>query len=299
MPRNQPRSTAARLHSQPVARRARKRRPSPVGAPPDQRAQWTQLLERQRDEVQRQRTAEDERLERRRRESRTYQGARAEAHAAAGPAPSQPHSASIRRLRADGARQRVELRRRHRTERASLAVSDASRFAFCVAAPTPSASCSGNTAPRSTSRPSAPSSKPNTASSRPNAANSRPNAARLTAPAGPADPRPPQRGGDPDRGRARKREPHDLQYHERRLRASRDERTHRRANAAHEAWMTTLHAHHRSEHRLLVYENAVRAVGLDRSRRSSKAPSKTPYSPSLEQVGGRGGPASGAREPRA
>ena len=33
-----------------------------------------------------------------------------------------------------------------------------------------------------------------------------------------------------------------------------------------------------------VYENADRAVGLDRSRRSSKASSKTPYSPSLEQV---------------
>ena len=77
---------------------------------------------------------------------------------------------------------------------------------------------------------------------------------------------------------------HDLQYHERRPRALRDERTQRHAAAAHEAWMTTLHAHHRSEHRLFVYENAVRAVGLDRSRRSSNAPSKAPYSPSLEQV---------------
>ena len=48
--------------------------------------------------------------------------------------------------------------------------------------------------------------------------------------------------------------------------------------------MTTLDAHHRAVHRLFVYEKAIRAVGLDRSRRSSKAPSKTPYSPSLEQV---------------
>ena len=121
MPRHQARATAARLHPQPAARRARKRPPLPADAPPDQRAQWTELVERQRDEVRHQRTAEDERVERRRREWRTYQGARAEAHAAAGPAPSPPRSASVRKLRADGARQRVELRRRHRTERASLA----------------------------------------------------------------------------------------------------------------------------------------------------------------------------------
>ena len=52
--------------------------------------------------------------------------------------------------------------------------------------------------------------------------------------------------------------------------------------------MTTLDARHRSEHRLFVYENAVRAVGLDRSRRSSTAPptapSNAPYSPPLDQV---------------
>ena len=35
--------------------------------------------------------------------------------------PSPPRCASVQKLRADGARQRIELRRRHRTERASLA----------------------------------------------------------------------------------------------------------------------------------------------------------------------------------
>ena len=35
--------------------------------------------------------------------------------------PSPPRSASIRKLRSAGARQRIELRRRHRTERVSLA----------------------------------------------------------------------------------------------------------------------------------------------------------------------------------
>ena len=68
MPRNQARSTAARLHPRPAAKRARRRPRSFPGAPPEQRAQWTQLLERQRGEVRRQRTAEDERVERRRRE---------------------------------------------------------------------------------------------------------------------------------------------------------------------------------------------------------------------------------------
>lgn len=61
--------------------------------------------------MRRQRTAEDERVERRRHERRTCHAARAEAHAACGPAPFPPRSASVRKLRADGARTRIDLRR--------------------------------------------------------------------------------------------------------------------------------------------------------------------------------------------
>ena len=111
MPREQARSTAARLHPRPVAKRARKRPPPPAGAPPEERAQWTQLVERQCVEVRRQRTAEDERVAPATRMANLP--ARVEAHEAAGAAPFPPRSASIRKLRADGARQRVELRRRH------------------------------------------------------------------------------------------------------------------------------------------------------------------------------------------
>ena len=93
-------------------------------------------------------------------------------------------------------------------------------------------------------------------------------------------------------GTAHEHADEDVQYYERRRRASRSERTQRRADAAHDAWHATLHARLGTEHRLLVYENAAHAVGLDLSRRSS-----VPYSPSLEQTGGRGGPASGARTP--
>ena len=286
MPRNQARSTATRLHPQPAARRARKRPPSPAGAQPDQRTQWTQLLERQRGEVRRQRTAEDERVERRRREWRTYQAARAEAHAAAaaGPAPSPPRSASIRKLRADGARQRVELRRRYRTERASLA----RRFGRIAVR----ALRRGAAAIRNLFRKHRPDADVEAERRQLEAERRQLEAERRQLEAGLADA--PRRRARQTRDRlseavtrtgiAHENANHDLQYHERRRRASRDERTQRRADAAHEAWITTRHARHRSEHRLFVYENAVRAVGLDLGRRSSKAPSKTSYSPSLEQV---------------
>ncbi len=273
MPPNQARSTATRLHPQPAARRARKRPPSPAGAPPDQRAQWVQLLERQRDEVRRQRTTEDERVERRRREWRTYQGTRAEAHAADGPAPSPPRSASIRKLRANGARQRVELRRCHRTERVSLA----GRLGRAAVR----ALRRGAAAVRKLFRKHRPEVDVE-------AERRQIEAERRQIEAGLADARRRRARQTRDRlseavtrtGIAHENANHDLQYHERRRSALRDEHTQRRADAAHEAWIAARHARHCSEHRLFVYENAVRAVGLDLSRRSSKAP----YSPSLEQV---------------
>lgn len=62
-----------------------------------------------------------ERVARRRREWRSYRAARAQARSTGAAAPSPPRSASIRTLRADGARERIELRRSHRAERVSLA----------------------------------------------------------------------------------------------------------------------------------------------------------------------------------
>ena len=284
MPRNQASATAARLHPQPAARRARKRSPSPASAPPDQRAQWTQLLERQRGEVRRQRSAEDERVERRRREWRTYQDARAEAHAAAGPAPSPPRSASVRKLRADGARQRVELRRRHRTARASLA----RRLGRAAVR----ALRRGAAAIRKLFRKHRPEVDVEAERRQLETERRRLDAERRQLDADLADARRRRTRQTRDRldeavtrtGIAHENAEHDRQYHERRRRVLRDESTQRRAGAVHEAWMTTLDAHHRAKHRLFVYEKAIRAVSLDLSRRSSKAPSKTPYSPSLEQV---------------
>ncbi len=121
MPRNQARATAARLHPRPPAKPARKRPPSPDSSTPQDRSQWRGLLERQAEQLQAQRTAEAQRVARRRREWRTYQAARAQAHSTGAAAPTLPRSASIRKLRADGARERIALRRSHRAERVSLA----------------------------------------------------------------------------------------------------------------------------------------------------------------------------------
>ena len=260
MPREQARSTAARLHPRSAAKQARKRPPSPAGSPPGQRAQWTQRVERQRGEVRRQRTVEDEQVERRRREWRTYQAARAVARAAAGPVPSPPRSASIRTLRADGARQRVELRRRHRTGRASLA----RRFGRAAVRPLRR----GAAAIRKLFRKHRPEVAPE-AERRQFETERRQLEARL------ADARRRRARQIRDRlseaatrtGIAHEHANDDLQYHERLRREARDERTQRRADAAHEAWYATRHARHRSELRLLVYENAARAVDLDLSRR--------------------------------
>ena len=107
MPHNQARATAARLHPRPPAKPARKRPPSPDGSTPQDRTQWRSLLERQAEQVQAQRTAEAQRVARRRREWRTYQAARAQAHSTGAAAPTLPRSASIRKLRAAGARERI------------------------------------------------------------------------------------------------------------------------------------------------------------------------------------------------
>ena len=136
---------------------------------------------------------------------------------------------------------------------------------LCGAAPPPSASCSGNTGPRSTSKPNA-------------ARAGRPR--RRTGGAGPGRSTTASARRRPGPGSRTNTRTTTCKYRERRRRASRDERTQRRADAAHEAWNATRHARHRSALRLLVYENAARAVGLDLSRRLSKAP----YSPSLEQL---------------
>ena len=119
--REQARSTAARLHPRPPAKPARKRPPSPAGPTPEDRTQWKRLVERQAEQTRRQRTTEEERVVRRRREWRTYRAARAQAWSTGAAVPSRPRSASNRKLRADGARERIELRRSHRTERVSLA----------------------------------------------------------------------------------------------------------------------------------------------------------------------------------
>ena len=106
---DQARSTTTRLHPRPPAKPARKRPPSPDGSTPQDRAQWQRLVARQAEQVQAQRTAEAERVARRRREWRVYQAARAQARAAGASAPAPPRSTSLRKLRADGARQRVAL----------------------------------------------------------------------------------------------------------------------------------------------------------------------------------------------
>ena len=121
MSHEQARSTAARLHPRPPARPARKRPPSPDGPTPQDRAQWQRLVERQARQAQAQRTAEERRVARRRRQWRAYQAARAKARSTGASAPARPRSASLRKLRADGARERVALRRRQRAERVSLA----------------------------------------------------------------------------------------------------------------------------------------------------------------------------------
>ena len=121
MPREQARLTAARLHPRPPAKPARKRPPSPDGSTPQDRARWQRLVERQARQVQAQRTAEERRVARRRRQWRAYQAARAQARSTGASAPAPPRGASLRKLRADGARQRVMLRRRQRAERVSLA----------------------------------------------------------------------------------------------------------------------------------------------------------------------------------
>ena len=216
---------------------------------------------------------QDERVAHRRREWRTYQGARAEAHSARGPAPFPPRSASNRKLRADGARPRIELRRGHRTERASLA----HRLGRAAVR----ALRRGAAAARELFRQHRPEVDVE-------AARGQLEADRRQSEADLADARRRRAWQTHDRlskaatrtGIAHEHANDDLQYQERRRRASRDERTPRRDAAAHEAWNATRHARHRFELRLLVYENAARAVGLDLSRRSSKAP----YSPSLEQL---------------
>ncbi len=122
--RDEARSTAAVLHPQPPrARRATKSQPQPTPLTPDQRAEWTRLHGRQREELRRQRAADNERIARRRREWREWKAARTQARStgAAAPVPPRPRSPSVRQLRADGARERAELRRRHRAERVSLA----------------------------------------------------------------------------------------------------------------------------------------------------------------------------------
>ena len=122
--RDEARSTAADLHPQPPrARRATKSQPQPTPLTPDQRAEWTRLHGRQREELRRQRAADNERIARRRREWREWKAARTQARStgASAPIPPRPRSPSVRQLRADGARERAQLRRRHRAERVSLA----------------------------------------------------------------------------------------------------------------------------------------------------------------------------------
>ncbi len=122
--RDEARSTAAVLHPQPPrARRATKSQPQPTPLTPDQRAEWTRLHGRQREELRRQRAADNERIARRRREWREWKAARTQARStgASAPVPPRPRSSSVRQLRADGARERAQLQRRHRAERVSLA----------------------------------------------------------------------------------------------------------------------------------------------------------------------------------
>ena len=243
-----------------------------VGAPPGQHVQWTQLVERQRGEVRRQRTVEHERVERRRRECRTYQVKRAEAHASAGPAPSLPRSASIRKLRADGARQRLELRRRHRTERASLA----RRLGHAaVRALRRGAAAIRNLFRKH--RPSAARSKPSAARSRPSAARSKPTSPTYGV-AGPAR---------PTTGSARRRSGPGSRTNTRTTtcNTTNDDDAHHATSAHNGAPTPRMRRGSPPGTRVTApssgcsSENAARTVGLDLSRCSS-----VPYSLSLEQV---------------
>ena len=289
MPRNQARATAARLHPRPPARRARKRSPSPAGTPAraagavdaaGRTAAWRGYSVTGPPKSSGPNSGDANGEPTRPREPRRAPPA--------APPLSPPRSASIRKLRAAGARQHMELRRRHQTERASLA----RRFGRAAVR----ALRRGATAIRKLFRKRRPDADVE-------AERRQHEAERHQLEADLADARRRRARQTRDRlseaatrtGIAHRHANDDLRYHERRRRASRDERTQRRADAAYEACIATRHARHRSEFRLLVYENAARTVGLDLSRRSSKAP----YSPSLEQLVARGGPASGARAPGA
>ncbi len=125
--RDQARSTAADLHPQPPhGRRTTKSPPAPEPPTPNQRAEWTQLYQRQREELRSQRAANHERVARRRRKWADWKAARARARSPgdsgnSSTVPPRPRGPSVRQLRADGARERADLRRQHRAERVSLA----------------------------------------------------------------------------------------------------------------------------------------------------------------------------------
>ena len=121
MPPEEARSTAARMHPRPPARRASRKPPPPTRATPEETAKWAKLASRQRNEMQRQQTAQAERVERRRREWAAWQEARTKARAAGTDVPPKPRTPPVHTLRADAARERAELRRTHRAERVSLA----------------------------------------------------------------------------------------------------------------------------------------------------------------------------------
>lgn len=121
MPPEEARSTAARMHPRPPARRASRKPPPPTRATPEETAKWAELASRQRNEVQRQQTAQAEQVERRRREWAAWQEARTKARAAGTDVPPNPRTPPVHTLRADAARERAELRRTHRAERVSLA----------------------------------------------------------------------------------------------------------------------------------------------------------------------------------
>ena len=121
MPPEEARSTAARMHPRPPARRASRKPPPPTRATPEETAKWAELASRQRNEVQRQQTAQTERVERRRHEWAAWQEARTKARAAGTDVPPKPRTPPVHTLRADAAQERAELRRTHRAERVSLA----------------------------------------------------------------------------------------------------------------------------------------------------------------------------------
>ncbi len=198
-------------------------------------------------------------------------------------------------LRADGARRRVELRRRHRTERVSLA----RRFGRIAVR----ALRRGAAAIRKLFRKHRPEVDVEAERRQLETERRQLDAERRQLDADLADAR--RRRAWQTRARldkavtrtgfAHENAEHDRQYDERRRRALRDESTQRRAAAAHEAWMTTLDAHHRAQHRLFVYEKAIRAVG---PRPQPTLVERTGERTVLAVTcagGGRGGPASGAR----